>query len=83
VVDVVGEVAQQAGVLHAQSGRGELGVEVGDKLGESGLSACCWCRAGGGELAGQVGTVGRGVSGPRDLGDDDVPIEGLQRLSVV
>ena len=39
VVDVVGEVADQAAVLHAERGGGELGVEVVDELGDPGLPA--------------------------------------------
>src|SRR5690242_18178007 len=33
-VDVAGEVAHQAGVVHAEGGGGELGVEVIDELGD-------------------------------------------------
>ena len=38
-VDVVGEVADEPGVLHAEGGGGELGVQVGDELGDPGLPA--------------------------------------------
>ena len=38
-VHVVGEVADEAGVLHAEGGGGELGIQVGDELGDPGLPA--------------------------------------------
>ena len=38
-VDVIGEVADESGVLHAEGGGGELGVQVGDELGDPGLPA--------------------------------------------
>ena len=62
VVEVVGEVAHQAGVVHAKRGGGELGIEVGDELGESGLPAGRRCGPAGGECSGQVG-AGRACRG--------------------
>jgi len=38
-VDVAGEVADESGVLHAGGGGGELGIQVGDELGDPGLPA--------------------------------------------
>jgi hypothetical protein len=38
-VDVIGEVADEPGVLHAEGGGGELGIQVGDELGDPGLPA--------------------------------------------
>jgi len=51
VVDVVGEVADQPCVLHAEGGGGELGVEVVDELGDPGLPAGRRCGARGREPA--------------------------------
>ena len=42
------EVADQAGVVHAKGGSGELRVEVGDELGEAGRAAGRRCRGAGG-----------------------------------
>ena len=47
-VDVVGEVSHKSGVLHAEHGGGEFGIEVGDELGQTGLAAeggagAGWC----------------------------------------
>ena len=78
VVEVVGEVAHQAGVVHAKRGGGELGIEVGDELGESGLPAGRRCGPAGGECSGQVGAVGGRVAGPGHAGDDEVRVEGVQ-----
>jgi hypothetical protein len=38
-VHVAGEVADEPGVLHAEGGGGELGIQVGDELGDPGLPA--------------------------------------------
>ncbi|HXL91842.1 MAG TPA: hypothetical protein VN969_23100, partial [Streptosporangiaceae bacterium] len=80
---VVGEVADQAAVAHAERSRGELGVEVVDELGDSGLPACGRRGACGGEAAGQVGAVGGSVAGPGGSGDDEVGVEGGELVVVV
>ena len=61
-VNVVGEVADQAGVVHAECGGGELGVEVVDELGDPGLPAGGRRGARGREQAGEVGADRRGWS---------------------
>jgi hypothetical protein len=51
VIDVVGEVVDQAGVLHAQHRCCQLGVKIGDELRDPGLSTGRGCGRGPGELA--------------------------------
>ena len=62
-VDVVGEVADEAGVVHAEGGGGELGVQVGDELGDPGLPAGGGVVAAGPEPPGEVGAVAAAVAG--------------------
>src|SRR4029077_20826919 len=56
-VDVAGEVADESGGLHAEGGGGELGVQVGDELGDPGLPAQRRRGARGPEDPGEVGLV--------------------------
>ena len=64
LVDVIGEVAGQAAVVHAERGGGELGAEVVDELGDPCLAACRRRDACRDEPAGEVkaGWPGRRLS---------------------
>src|ERR1019366_8142173 len=69
-VDVAGEVADEPGVLHAEGGGRELGIEVGDELGDASLAAERRGGARGPERPGEVALVSWAVAGARGAGDD-------------
>src|ERR1039458_2113614 len=77
-VDVAGEVADEPGVLHAEGGGSELGIEVGDELGDASLAAERRGGARGPERPGEVALVSWAVAGARGAGDDHVGVEGAQ-----
>ena len=83
LVDVVGDVADQAAVVHAEGGSGEFCVEVVDELGDAGLAAGRRRRSAGCQGSGQVGAVGGGIAGSGDRSDDDVWVERVELVAVI
>ena len=67
VVDVVREVADESGVVHAKGDCGGLGIKVGDELGDSRLPAGRDGRVGVGDCSCQIAGVGRHVPAVRVL----------------
>jgi hypothetical protein len=67
VVHVVGEIADEPGVLHSEGGGGELGVQVGNELGDPGLPAQRRRGARRAEDPGEVGLVRGAVTGAGGL----------------
>jgi hypothetical protein len=71
-IDVVGEVVDETGGLHAEGLAGDLGVESDDQVGDSGGSELFRGHTDRVENVGQIGGRGRRGSGLGLIGDDEM-----------